>query len=139
MKTFFDSSAFAKRFVAEKGSTEVDDICKKSSNLALSIICIPEIISALNRRLREKKLTKKQYSAVESRFLLEIRDSVLINLTPSVISKSTILLENYVLRGMDALHIACASEWKADLLVTSDKRQAKAAKKFGIKTLLINS
>jgi hypothetical protein len=32
-----------------------------------------------------------------------------------------------VLRALDALHVACAFEWKADLFITSDKRQFKAA------------
>ena len=138
MKTFFDSSAFAKRFILENSSGKVDEICQKSSILALSIICVPEIISALNRRLREKKLSPKLYATVKSYFLLEIKDVVLINLTPSVISKSTSLLENNVLRGMDALHIACAIEWGAELFVSSDKRQIIAAKKSGLKTKLIN-
>jgi uncharacterized protein len=56
MKTFFDSSAYAKRFIEEHGSNDIDAICAKTTNLALSIICMPEIISALNRRLREKNL-----------------------------------------------------------------------------------
>lgn len=135
MKTFFDSSAFAKRYVEEEGSHEVDEICKDTSTLALSIICIPEIISALNRRLREKELTRKQYSTVKSRFLIEIKDSILINLTPSVISKTTVLLEKHRLRGMDAIHIACAIEWQAELFVSSDKRQIEAARKSGLKIL----
>jgi len=137
MKTFFDSSAFAKRFIAEVGSDEVDRICGDTSTLALSIICIPEIISALNRRIRDKKITKKQYSTAKSHFLLEVNDSIIINITPTVVSKSTILLEKYVLRGMDALHVACAIEWKSDLFVSSDTRQIEAAKRSGLKTVLI--
>jgi len=137
MKTFFDSSAFAKRYIKEEGSDEVDRICGDTSSLALSIICIPEIISALNRRVREKNITKKQYSTAKSHFLLEINDSVIINLTPTIVSKSTVLLEKYVLRGMDALHVACAIEWESDLFVSSDTRQIEAAKLSGLKTYLI--
>ncbi len=137
MKTFFDSSAFAKRYIAEVGSDEVDRICRDTSSLALSIICIPEIISALNRRIREKKITKKQYSSAKSHFLLEVKDSIIINLTPTVVLKSTILLEKYVLRGMDALHVACAIEWQSDLFVSADTRQIEAAKRSGLKTCLI--
>ena len=36
------------------------------------------------------------------------------------------------LRGMDALHIACAVEWGAELFVSSDKAQLAAAKKAGL-------
>jgi predicted nucleic acid-binding protein len=35
---------------------------------------------------------------------------------------------------MDALHVACALEWKADLFVTSDRRQLDAAIKSGLHT-----
>jgi len=137
MKTFFDPSAFAKRYIEEEGSNEVDRICQNTSTLGLSIICIPEIISALNRRVRDKNMNNKQYSTVKSRFQLEVSDSIIITLTPAVISKSTVLLEKYVLRGMDSLHIACALEWEAELFVSSDKRQIKAAKRSGLKTVLI--
>jgi hypothetical protein len=37
-----------------------------------------------------------------------------------------------VLRAMDALHIACALEWKADLFITSDKKQLDAAMQAGL-------
>jgi predicted nucleic acid-binding protein len=35
---------------------------------------------------------------------------------------------------MDALHVACALEWQADLFVTSDRRQLKAAMNTGLYT-----
>lgn len=37
------------------------------------------------------------------------------------------LLEANTLRALDALHLACAAEWQADLFVTSDRRQWQAA------------
>ena len=33
----------------------------------------------------------------------------------------------------DAIHIACALEWNADLFVSSDEKQLLAAKKAGLK------
>ena len=47
---FIDSLAFAKRFILEKGSRDVDLLCFNASELALSTIYLPEIISALKRR-----------------------------------------------------------------------------------------
>lgn len=134
MKTFFDSSAFAKRFVEEQGSQEVDDICQETVSLGLSVICVPEIISALNRRLREKRLARQDYLRANHRLAEDIQDVQIINLTPVVIAKSTALLESNTLRAMDALHVACALEWRAELFVSSDKRQVKAAKKAGLIT-----
>ena len=134
MKTFFDASAFAKRYVEEKGSQLVDEICKEASELSLSIICVPEIISALNRRIREKGLSHRDYAAVKQHLSDDVRDSVVVNLTPEVIATSTSLLETSQLRAMDALHVACALKWVAELFVSSDKRQITAARKAGLQT-----
>jgi predicted nucleic acid-binding protein len=38
---------------------------------------------------------------------------------------------------MDALHVASALEWGADLFASSDRRQLAAAKKAGLRTKLV--
>lgn len=134
MRTFFDASAFAKRYLEEKGSQLVDDFCRKASELSISVICVPEIISALNRRVREKRLSRQDYATVKRHLSDDVRDAVVVNLTSEVIATSTSLLEASALRAMDALHVACALEWGADLFVSSDKRQVAAAKKAGLRT-----
>jgi len=60
MRLFFDSSAFAKRFIEEAGSQKIEELCQKASEVGLSVICFPEIISALNRRLRERERERHQ-------------------------------------------------------------------------------
>lgn len=134
MKTFFDASAFAKRYVEEKGSQLVDDICQGATELSISVICVPEIISALNRRIREKRLSRRDYATIKQSLSDDVRDAVIINLIPEVIATSTELLEVSPLRAMDALHIACALVWRAGLFVSSDKQQITAAKKAGLQT-----
>ena len=137
MKLVVDSSAFAKRYVQEDGSEDIDLFLQRASDLALCIILVPEIISGLNRRLREGFLSKRNYRKVKTQLLEDVHDATVIQLTPSVISHSVKLLENSVLRAMDAFHVACALEWQADLFVTSDKKQLIAAKNAGLLTELI--
>jgi len=137
LKTFFDSSAFAKRYIDEEGSQLVDDICRETTELSLSVICVPEIISALNRRVREKHLSRSDYSKIKRHLSDDVRDAMMINLVPEVIATSTRLLEVSTLRAMDALHVACAMTWRAELFVSSDKQQIKAAKKAGLKTKFV--
>ena len=134
MKTFFDSSAFAKRYIEEKGSHLVNDICQDADELSISVICIPELISALNRRVREKKLSQKHYRIIKQALSNDVRDILVINLTEEVIATSISLLENYTLRAMDALHVACALEWGAELFVSSDKQQITAAGENSLNT-----
>lgn len=139
MKTFFDSSALAKRYVEEAGSQAVDDICERATTLALSVLCVPEIISALNRRLREKRLTRQNYSTAKSRLSMDVADAAVIDLTPEVVSRSILLLETNDLRTLDAIHVACALEWGAEEFVSADERQVKAARKSGLKTTFIEA
>ncbi len=49
MKLLVDFSAFAKRYVLENGREIVDYLLQNSSQLALCVILVPEIISGLNR------------------------------------------------------------------------------------------
>ncbi len=134
MKLFLDSSAFAKRFVEESGSQDVEKLCSQATELGLSVICVPEIISALNRRLREKSLTRQEYARAKQRLSQDVRDAVIINLTPDVIQSSIGILETNPLRTMDALHIACAMAWEVDLFISSDHRQITAAITAGLRT-----
>ena len=134
MKAYLDSSAFAKRFVEEEGSDRAETACSQASELGLSVICVPEIVSALNRRKREHRLTAVQYDEAKQRLLDDVRDADIVNLTPSVIGSAVGILETTPVRALDALHVACALEWGADLFASSDERQLTAAKDAGLKT-----
>jgi uncharacterized protein len=134
VKVYLDSSAFAKRFIEESGSEGVESLCASASELGLSVLCVPEIISALNRRLREHQLTQIQYNEAKRRLLADVRDADMITLTPSVIGSSIRVIEASPVRAMDALHVACALEWDAELFASSDKQQLNAATKAGLKT-----
>ena len=134
MKTYLDSSAFAKRFVDEEGSDKVEDTCNQATELGLSVICVPEIVSALNRRHRERGLTNHQYTQAKQHLIDDVRDASIINLTIPVIGAAITVLEANPIRAMDALHIACALEWGAELFVSSDKKQLTAAKRAGMQT-----
>ncbi len=134
MKLYLDSSAFAKRFVEESGSDRVETLCGQASDLGLSVLCVPEIVSALNRRRREHTLTQAQCNEARQRLLEDVRDADIIDLTPSVIASAITVIEASPVRALDALHVACALEWGAELFASSDKQQLAAAKRAGLKT-----
>lgn len=137
MKLFFDTSSFVKRFVNEVGSRQVDEIIQNASEVGLSIICFPETISALNRKLRSEFMTKEVYLELKNNILEDIKDADIINLTPIVLEKIIKLLEENTLRSLDAIHIACALEWQADIFISSDERQISAAINSGLKVKYI--
>jgi len=133
MKLAVDSSSFAKRYVQEIGSEELEHFLENASELAFSVVLVPEIISGLNRRLRESVLTLVGYRAAKKQLLDDVSDATVLQITPSVVSRSVKLLENNALRAMDSLHVACALEWRADLFITSDRKQFAAARDSGLR------
>jgi len=137
MKVFFDSSAFAKRYIEEPGSEKVENICAQATMLGVSSICLPEIISGLCRLMRDSMLTKHQYEVAKETLLRDFEDISVCNVTPAVIGQTIHILETNTLRTLDALHIGCALEWKAEVLVSSDVRQASAARRAGLKVLAV--
>ena len=94
MKLAVDSSSFAKRYVQEVGSDELERFLEDAAELAFSVVVVPEIISGLNRRLREHILTLVDYRAVKKQLLDDVSDATVLQITPSVVSRSVKLLEN---------------------------------------------
>ena len=132
MRAFFDTSAFVKRYVEESGTDKVIEICRQAENLVLSVICLPEMISTLNRLLREGKITTDDCQNTRDLILREIEDVEICYLTPDVVARTIKCLENSPLRAMDALHLGCALMVEPDLFVSSDQRQIEAAKSEGL-------
>jgi uncharacterized protein len=137
MRTFFDTSAFAKRYVEEEGSDAVERLCAQASLLGLSVLCVPELISALNRRVREGSVSPSQYQEAKTRLASEVADAAIVNLLPNVIADAITVLETGPVRAVDALHIACALQWQADLFVSSDDRQLEAAGNANLRTMKV--
>lgn len=132
MRVFFDSSAFAKRYLLEVDSGFTLEWCDQATELALSVIAIPELIAAFCRLRREDKLSAHQYSQIKEEMLADIVDAMIIDTTPQVLHHATIALEGHTLRCMDAIHIGAAIVCGADVFITADIRQREAAGAMGI-------
>ncbi len=139
MKLAIDSSALTKRYVLEVGSDQLNAYLQQASQLGVSIILVPEIISAMNRRLREAALSAADYRIVKRQMLNDIRDCTVLQITPAVVAHSLHLLEENTLRAMDALHVACALAWRADLFITADRRQLAAAENAGMQAAFVGA
>lgn len=137
MRVFFDSSAFAKRYVREEGSELVLSWCDQATELCLSGIALPEIISAFCRLKREKQITPLQYRHLKAMLMADVVDAAICDLTPGVIRHSIITLENNTLRGMDAIHIGSALALNADVFISSDARQCISAERAGLRIVQV--
>jgi len=132
VNVFLDSSALAKRYLQELGSDRLDEILASASSLGVSVITVSEIVSALCRRRREKKLSTQEYAKAKRALFEDIEDSSVVNVTGEVVARAVHLLERWPLRSSDALHVASAAEWSADLFVSADERQCNAARAYGL-------
>lgn len=133
MRVFFDSSAFVKRYVSETGTEAVLNWCDQATEIGLSAIALPEIVSAFCRLRREGNIDDTQYRQLKTLLLADIEDAAICDLTPVVLAQSIASLETNVLRGMDAIHIGSAVALQADVFISSDKRQRDAAARAGLR------
>ena len=132
MNLFADSSALAKRYIADERSDEFDALLQGGDSMAVSVLCLPEIISALCRRRRERLLSNSQYTAAKAALEADLADATIIAMTDEVLLGGVELLESYPLRSSDAIQISSALAWRADVFASADARQCSAAKASGL-------
>ena len=133
MNVFLDSSALAKRYVEEAGSDRVAELLSAASSLGVSIICLSEVVSALCRRRRQKKLSSRQYLKTKRMLFEDAEDANILNITDEIIARAVDLLERWPLRSSDSIQVASAAEWGADLFVSADAKQCDAARSYGLR------
>lgn len=133
MRIFIDSSALAKRYVREAGTEKVLSWCREAEEIVLSALCAPELISGFNRLKRERKLSASQYRGLKRDLAADVQHATIVDLAPSVISRTIACLERKPLRTLDAIHLASALESLCDVFITADHQQYKAAAHFNIK------
>ena len=137
MRLFLDSPALAKRYIQERGTKIVLESCSNAKEIFLSILCIPETISACNRLLREKKMPVKAYRELKEALSGDVNTSTLVTLDYSVLRGTILCLEKTPVRTLDAIQIASAKVARCDLFLTADSRQAVAATTLDLKVLVV--
>ena len=110
----------------------MDHFFLEADSVVVSSICLPEIISALTRLCREKKLNAHQYNQCKMAAIDDFASFDVCQISSEVLKKTIAVLERSDLRAADALHVASAIEAKASRFVSSDDRQVVAARKLGL-------
>jgi len=138
---YFDSSALIKHYVQETGSQSIGHRLeaeqKASRPVFTSVLTFAEIEAALSRRAKDNSLAPREYLRARTKFE---SDWVLglspIDLGPAVLTIVRSVVDQFVLKGADVVHLASAI-WLRDLaplhvkeavlFLTSDKQLLKAA------------
>lgn len=143
MSAFFvDTSALAKRYIAEPASAWVIEwiVPDSGHTIVVSELATVEIFSLLSRRQREGSLTGEHLSALQAVFLLHMEQEYLV--TPvdrALLKHASQLVTRHPLRTLDAIHLASA-HFAASILngpmrfVSGDKTLLAAAAAEGFAT-----
>jgi predicted nucleic acid-binding protein len=133
MRAFFDTSALAKRYLLEPGREKVEAVLRDATEAAVSIVCVPELVSALSRLRRQSALSDDDCARVKAAFFADVEGLTVRAVSIPVVETAIGLIETIPLKTLDALQIGCALEWRADLFVSADRRQLAAAARTGLR------
>jgi predicted nucleic acid-binding protein len=138
---FVDTSALAKRYIAEVGSVWLQSwIDPNAGNTILvSEIVVTEMQSLFARRVREG-LPVSQGNSAKLTFLRDIRrEYEVISISRQQLLSAGGLAEKHALRALDAIHLSPALQAQSKLnfpiiFVSADKNQRNAASAEGFIT-----
>lgn len=145
--SYLDTSALAKRYLPEVGSAWVEQLCQQEP-VAISLVAIPELASAIARRVREGALSAQQRDTLFQAFVRDARSFTVVEPGQAIAEQAAALLLTAPLpvrlRTLDALHVASAQLAFARArrrgvatgsFVTADRALLDAASWAGLPTL----
>lgn len=140
MNLYFDTSALIKLFVQETYSDDVRRWIEGANLVATGLIARAETAAGINRLARMNILNQSQYNTALSNFRSEWNDYHRIPITEQIVARADLLTCEYILRGYDAVHLACALTWSELLgapvtMAAFDKELHEAAQKSGMEIL----
>jgi len=140
MNLYLDTSALIKRYVNETGSTDVREWIRSADDKAITLITRAEMSAGINRLLRMKLLSQKDFGDALEEFRSDWVDYHRLPISETLVARADALACEHVLRGYDAIHLAAALTWQELLglpvtLVTYDRELAEAARASGMAVL----
>ena len=108
---YLDTSALVKRYVLERGSAWIKQLCE-TEPIAISAIASAEVASTFARKAKEGVLTAAQRDTLFGLFLSDAQSYVVIGMNKTVVQRAAVMLltapPGVRLRTLDALHAASA-------------------------------
>lgn len=132
MVAYVDTSALLKRYVAEADSDLAGQLLASDPVLASSWITTVEL-----RRNLARLLTERQLPGVRRQAERDLDRMALVTFDGSVATLACEIAEQFVVRSLDAVHLASAKRLLIDDLafITFDLRQGEAARRLGLRVL----
>ena len=137
MRVAIDTSALVKRYIAIQGGEELAALLADATSLHVAPHCRIEMHSAFNRLRLTKQISAAACRAAIAEFEQDLADFQVTPWSTEIESAAIQMLPNSNLHAMDALHVSAALAVEAEQFITSDERQAQAAKRAAIKTTYV--
>jgi predicted nucleic acid-binding protein len=142
---YVDSSAIVKRYVNETGTAWVRNTCTNPDNvLTLAQIGLVEVAAGLAGKHRQGLLPTALYDGLLLDLRRDARDQyLLVDVDQAIVDQAIQLTRRRILRGYDAVHLACALFLNETLtrrglpaltLLSADKELLTAAREEGLST-----
>ena len=112
MIVYMDASALVKRYVAESGSEQVNQLVAQASAIGTSVISRAEVAAALAKAVRVGSLTRDQASAALQAFRSQWIDVTRLQLSEVLVARAGSLAWEYDLVWYDSVHLATALFWQ---------------------------
>ena len=110
---FVETSALAKRYIAEMGSVWLRALLDPSTGCSIYVVRVTavEIIAAITRRERGGTLAPADTAAARQAFGGDFATAYqVIEVTPALANRAMLLAEQHGLRGYDAIQLAAGLE-----------------------------
>lgn len=135
---FFDASAAAKRYFQGIGSERVNALWSGPEFFSSLVILPCELISALNRKRRERSLPRGAHHRVKEQIEEDMAKIHAVPINAEVIEVSLRLVDTHPLKALDALYLAAALGLKLALkepilFVAADRQLLQAARAEGLR------
>jgi predicted nucleic acid-binding protein len=130
---YFDTSALAKNYVVEDGSSHVAKLILENPENATSKLTYAEILSALARRTKSGDLSHQKMKAVIDKFEDDWKSLLIVDFHDDLLPIIKRAIEKHQLKAADSIHLASAIWLKTSLkegvtFVSSDLNLLKAAR-----------
>lgn len=137
MPVYFDTSALAKRYVAEPDSDAVDAFVQGlDGERVISPLVATEFESVLARLQRQQLIDERYGELARREFAADLTATLwqMHAFEPTSFARASLLLRELAspLATLNALHLACALELGCDALATGDRQLARAAAESGL-------
>lgn len=122
---FSDTSALAKRYVAETGTGWIRGLLDPATGnvVILARITAVELIAAISRRERANSLSPADAATARADFRGDLADECqIVEVDEAVVNRAMLLAETHGLRGYDAVQLAAAMSVNAIYLAAGLRR-----------------